>query len=73
MSVWDALGGIISKVVDYIPGRREAKKNKIAELLEANAKIQAKEGPMSAIDSGTYILNADTIKRLRRELGNQEG
>ncbi len=71
--IWDAIGTVIGKVVDYIPGRREAKRNKIEELLEANAKIQAKEPPLSANDVTTYESNAELIKRMRRELGNLEG
>ncbi|RTL04636.1 hypothetical protein EKK58_10015 [Candidatus Dependentiae bacterium] len=64
-----AIGGVIAKVVQWIPSKKEAKQNELNKLIRENEAIQRKPGELSLIDSGIYTRNADRIKQLRQEIG----
>ncbi len=61
------IGSAIGKVLDWLPGRRESKENKIEKLINENARL-AQEEPLSARTANRISVNINTIKQLRSEV-----
>lgn len=64
----DGIGVLIEKIVDYIPGRREAKLSEIARLKRENDEITHDMLACNTDRAAEQQRNLDRIKLLEEEL-----
>lgn len=64
-------GDVLSKIFNWIPGRKESKANELERLLNENAEIQQKH-PLSFSDVDRLGRNLDRIKLLRSQISKIE-